>query len=276
MPDVEVRIMEKFLGSIGLEVSDLMAVLKALLLFVIFYIIIKLLTKAISKLLNRSRLLEPSLKSFFNSATKTVLWAIAVMIIASALGINITSLVALLSVAGVALSLALQGLLANVFSGILILTSRPFAVGDEVTLSGQSGWVRSIGIFYTSIATYDNRVVHIPNGDITSSVIVNGTSEALRRVDIAVETSYDCKTEDVRAALLEAAANSKYPQPDPAPCVFLASYKASNIEFVLRVWCKSDEYFAAVADLNERVRESYDRHGIVISYDQLIVKMDKN
>ena len=276
MPDVEVRIMEKFLGSIGLEVSDLMAVLKALVLFVIFYIIIKLLTKAISKLLNRSRLLEPSLKSFFNSATKTVLWAIAVMIIASALGINITSLVALLSVAGVALSLALQGLLANVFSGILILTSRPFAVGDEVTLSGQSGWVRSIGIFYTSIATYDNRVVHIPNGDITSSVIVNGTSEALRRVDIAVETSYDCKTEDVREALLEAAANSKYPEPDPAPCVFLASYKASNIEFVLRVWCKSDEYFAAVADLNERVRESYDRHGIVISYDQLIVKMDKN
>lgn len=268
--------MEKFLGSIGLEVSDLMAVLKALLLFVIFYVIIKLLTKAISKLLNRSRLLEPSLKSFFNSATKTVLWAIAVIIIASALGINITSLVALLSVAGVALSLALQGLLANVFSGILILTSRPFAVGDEVTLSGQSGWVRSIGIFYTSIATYDNRVVHIPNGDITSSVIVNGTSEAIRRVDIAVETSYDCKTEDVRAALLDAAANSKYPEPDPAPCVFLSSYKASNIEYVLRVWCKSNEYFAAVADLNERVREAYDKHGIVISYDQLIVKMDNN
>lgn len=267
--------MKDVLASVGLDMSDIMTVIKALILFVICYILVKLLTKAIEKLLGKSRLLEPSLKSFFNSAIKTVLWAIAVIIVASALGINITSLVALLSVAGVALSLALQGLLANVFSGIAILTNRPFAVGDEVNLGGQAGWVRSIGIFYTSIATYDNRIVHIPNANITGSVIVNGTAEPARRVDIAVETSYDCPTEAVRAALLDAAAGSKYPLSDPAPSAFISAFKASNIEFVLRVWCKSEEYFPCVADLNERVREAYDRHGIVISYDHLIVKMDK-
>lgn len=270
----EIGLMNEILNSVGLDVSDLMAVLKAVILFVLCYVIVKLLTKAIERLLGKSKHLEPNLKSFFNSAIKTVLWAIAVMIIASALGINITSLVAVLSVAGVALSLALQGLLANVFSGISILANRPFAVGDEVTISGQSGYVRSIGIFYTSIATYDNRMVHIPNADITSSVIVNATAEAKRRVDISVETSYDCPTEAVRSALLEAAAASQYPLAEPAPSAFIASFKASNIEFILRTWCESDKYFAAVADLNERIRSSYERNGIDISYDRLVVKMD--
>lgn len=263
--------MKDFLNGIGLEVSDLMSILKALVLFVICYIVVKLLTKAISKILEKDKRLDSSLKSFFNSAIKVVLWALAVMIVASALGINITSLVALLSVAGVALSLALQGLLANVFSGITILVNRPFTVGDEVAFCGESGYVKSIGIFNTGIATYDNRMVYIPNGNITSSVIVNATAQGSRRVDIHVETSYDCPTDAVRAALLEAAANSEYPLSEPAPAVFISSFKASNIDFVLRVWCKPNEYFAAIADLNERVRESYDRNNIEISYDRLVI-----
>ena len=268
--------MNEFLNGIGLDISDLMSVLKALVLFVICYIIVKLLTKAIAKLFSKSKHLDPSLRSFFNSAIKVVLWALAIMIVASALGINITSLVALLSVAGVALSLALQGLLANVFSGITILANRPFAVGDEVKLCGETGVVRSIGIFNTCIETYDRRMVYIPNGNITSSVIVNATAQGVRRLDIPVETSYDCPTDAVRAALLEAAGNSKYPLDEPAPVVFISSFKASNIEFVLRVWCKSEDYYAAVGDLNERVRESYDRHHIEISYDRLVISGHEN
>ena len=191
-----------------LKSAKLMTVLEAVGLFIVCYIAIKLLRKAIDKILDRSKHLDPSLKTFFASAVNVLLWAIAVMIVASALGINITSLVAILSVAGVALSLALQGLLANVFSGITLLASRPIAVGNFVEIGGQSGTVRSIGLFYTCLATPDNKIIYVPNGDITGSKIINYSTEPVRRVDLNVGTSYDCPTETVRAAILEAVANT--------------------------------------------------------------------
>ena len=152
-----------------LKSAKLTTVLEAVGLFIVCYIAIKILRKAIDKILDKSKHLDPSLKTFFASAVNVLLWAIAVMIVASALGINITSLVAILSVAGVALSLALQGLLANVFSGITLLASRPIAVGNFVEIGGQSGTVRSIGLFYTCLATPDNKIIYVPNGDITGS-----------------------------------------------------------------------------------------------------------
>ena len=276
MHDAEIGTMKEVLANAGIDLSILTTVLKALLLFIICYVVIKLLTKALSKLLDKGKLLDPSLKSFFKSAIKIVLWSIAVMVVASALGINITSLVALLSVAGVALSLALQGLLANVFSGITILINRPFAVGDTVTVSGRTGVVRSIGLFNTSILTLDNCLVHIPNGDITSSVIENGTAMEKRRISVSVETSYDCKTELVREALLEAAANSSMILEDPAPVAVLASFGASNIVYTVHAWCNAGDFIVAPGQLNEQIRESYERHGIDISYDRVIVSMQKD
>ena len=189
--------------------AQLMIVLKAIGLFVVCYIAIKILRKASDKILDKSKHLDPSLKTFFASAVNVLLWAIAVMIVASALGINITSLVAIMSVAGVALSLALQGLLANVFSGITLLASRPIAVGNFVEIGGQSGTVRSIGLFYTCLATTDNKIIYVPNGDITGSKIINYSTEPVRRVDLNVGTSYDCPTETVRSAILEAVANTE-------------------------------------------------------------------
>ncbi len=119
-------------------------------------------------------------------------------------------------------------------------------------------------------------MVYIPNGSITSSVIVNATAQGSRRVDVHVETSYDCPTDAVRAALLEAAAGSAYPLSEPAPSAFIAAFNASNIDFVLRVWVKPADYFAVVADLNERIRASYERNNIDISYDRLIVSGCEN
>ena len=168
--------------------AQLMIVLKAIGLFVVCYIAIKILRKASDKILDKSKHLDPSLKTFFASAVNVLLWAIAVMIVASALGINITSLVAIMSVAGVALSLALQGLLANVFSGITLLASRPIAVGNFVEIGGQSGTVRSIGLFYTCLATTDNKIIYVPNGDISGSKIINYSTEPVRRVDLNVGT----------------------------------------------------------------------------------------
>ena len=254
-----------------LKSAKLTTVLEAVGLFIVCYIAIKLLRKAIDKILGRSKHLDPSLKSFFASAVNVVLWAIAVMIVASALGINITSLVAILSVAGVALSLALQGLLANVFSGITLLASRPIAVGNFVEIGGQSGTVRSIGLFYTCLATPDNKIIYVPNGDITGSKIINYSTEPVRRVDLNIGTSYDCPTETVRSAILEAVANTDKVLSDPAPFVALAAYNASNIEYTVRVWCNTEDYWDVHFALNEHIRDSFDRHGVEMSYEHLNV-----
>lgn len=267
--------MNEILTKVGLDMSDVMSVLKALLLFVICYIVVKLLTKALEKLFTRSRHLDPSLESFILSVVKTALWAIAIIIVASALGINITSLVAILSVAGVALSLALQGLLANMFSGITILATRPFSVGDQVSVSGQVGFVKSIGLISTCIRTFDNRIVYIPNNSIVSGVIVNETAEETRRIDVHIETSYDAPTELVRKALLEAAEGCPVVLSDPAPAVAVAAFNSSNIDYILRIWCAASDNLGASAALNERIREAYAKYGISIDYNRVVVKMDK-
>ena len=263
--------MEELISS-----TQLVTLVRALILFVICYVAIKILRKATERILSRSRHLDPSLKSFVSSAANVLLWAIAVMMVASALGINVTSLVAILSVAGVALSLALQSLLANVFSGITLLATRPIAVGNFVELGGQSGTVRSIGLFYTCLATVDNKVIYVPNGDITGSQIINYSAEPVRRVDLAVGTSYDCPTEAVRSAILEAVAATDKVLNDPAAFVALAAYNASNIEYTVRVWCNTDDYWDVHFALNENIRKSFDKNGIEMSYEHLNVHIVKD
>lgn len=254
---------------------QLATILKAAGLFVVCYIAIKILRKAIDKILDRSKHLDPSLKSFFASAVNVLLWAIAVMIVASALGVNVTSLVAILSVAGVALSLALQGLLANVFSGITILASRPIAVGNFVEIGGTSGTVKAIGLFYTCLATVDNKIIYVPNGDITGSKIINYSAEPMRRVDLSVGTSYDCPTQTVRSAILEAVSQTDKIFDEPAPFVALAAYNASNIEYTVRVWCRTEDYWDVHFALNEKIRDCFDKYGVEMSYEHLNVHIMK-
>lgn len=253
--------------------STFATVLQVVIVFIICLVAIKLLTRAFTKLLGKSKHLDPSLKSFFASAIKVALWSVAIMIIASALGINITSLVAVLSVAGVALSLALQGLLANIFSGITILASRPISVGNFVEIGGQSGTVKTIGLFYTSIATIDNKIIYVPNGEITSAKIINYSAEPLRRVDIAVNTSYDCATEDVRTAINAAIANTDKALSEPAPFVAIAAYNASTIEYTVRVWCNTPDYWDVFFALNENIRASFAEHDVEMSYEHINVHM---
>lgn len=253
--------------------AQLAAVLKALLLLVLCAIAIKLLTRTFNTILSRSKHLDESLKSFFSSAVKVVLWAIAVMMIASSLGVPVTSLVALFSVAGVALSLALQNLLSNLFSGLTLLATRPFNVGDYVELGGEGGTVHSIGIFNTTILTPDNKKILVPNGDITSAKIINHSSEELRRVDIKVGASYTAATETVKTALLEAAAMDERALTEPAPFAGINAYGSSNIEYVVRVWCANADYWSVYYRLNENIRVCFEKHGVEMSYDRINVSV---
>lgn len=258
------------LSAIQIGSISLSSILNAIVIFVICAIVIKILKKAIIGMLGKSRI-DESLKSFLASAASAALWVIAIIIIADSMGIPVTSLVAVLSVAGLALSLAIQGLLTNLFSGITILITKPFEVGDFVDVGGNLGTVRSIGLFYTVINTVDNKVIHVPNGDITSAKVINYSSEELRRVDLSITAAYSCATEDVRAALLEAAAMTEKALAEPAPFVAIEKYNASNIQYTYRVWCKSADYWDAYFGLNENVRKCFAQRGVEMTYDHINV-----
>lgn len=185
----------------------------------------KILNKVICKLLERSRM-EPALKNFVRSLSKVLLWIILIIIVADKLGIQTTSFVAVLSVAGLALSLSLQGILTNLFSGFTIMTTKPFSTGDYVEIDGVNGTVNEVGLFYTKIKTFDNKLIYVPNGEVVSAKIINYTRQGTRRVDLKICASYENSTEQVKKAFNEAIDDDKRILRDPAPFVRLSDRKS--------------------------------------------------
>ena len=247
------------------------SLLSAILTLVICFIIIKIITAGVNKALGKSKKLDATLRGFVTSAIKAVLWVIALIIVANALGINTSSLVALVSVVGLALSLSVQNILSNLFSGLTLLITKPFAAGDFVEVGGKTGLVKTVGLFYTQLDTLDNIAVSIPNSDVTAASVLNYSREELRRVDRTFTTSYENTTEEVKAAIADAIAKDELILQDPAPFVRLIDYKGSTVEYVVRVWCKGPDYWTVYFNLNENVRESFAAHGVKFSYEHVNV-----
>jgi small conductance mechanosensitive channel len=242
------------------------SVVKIILLAVVLVVLVKLLNQLFSRMITKSKI-DKSLHGFLRAAVKIVLYFIAVTIIASSLNVDVTSLIALLSVAGLALSLALQGALSNLASGIVILTTKPLSVGDYVSVGSDEGTVEEIGMTYTRLATFDRRIISIPNSTVTSSNVVNYTVEGKRRVDLVFTASYDCDVDAVAAIpkLLK----------DPEPFARVSGYGESSIEYTVRAWCESGNYWDCYFDLMEEIKRSFDRNGVHMSYPHLNVHIDK-
>ena len=262
-----------FADTLGM--TSLSSVLSAVLVFLICLIFIRVVTRIIGRLIRGSKI-DETLKGFILTAVKAVLWALAIIIVAGALGIPTASLVALVSVVGLALSLSVQNIMSNLFSGMTLLITKPFAAGDHVSIGSSSGLVRSIGLFYTVLDTFDNKRISIPNGDVTAASLINYSMEPLRRVDFTFSASYDSKTEDVKAAVLQAAAGDEriLSEPQP-PFVVLSKFGDSSIEYIVRVWCKNEDYWDVYFGMNERVRESFQEHGVEMTYNHLNIHMIK-
>ena len=261
--------MSNLFSALGL--SGVSRVLSAIIVFLICLIAIKVITKVIEKLLERCGKLDGTLKGFVKTALKIALWALAIVIVAGALGIPTASLVAVISIAGLALSLSVQNILANLFSGITLLLTRPFGQGDLVDIGANNGTIKSVGLFYTVIDTLDNRCVSIPNSDVTAASLVNYSREPLRRVDLTFCASYDDSTEAVRAAILEAAKADDKILADPEPFIVIGQYKESSVEYIVRVWCNNADYWDVYFGMNERVRETFAKHGVAMTYNHLNV-----
>ena len=244
-------------------------ILYTLVLFLVCCLLVKLLMRATSRILERSRL-DKRLHTAIRSAVKAVLVFIAVIVLAEAIGINTSSLLAILSVAGLAVSLSIQDSLSNLASAIMILTAKPFKIGDFIEVKGKSGTVEQTGIIYTIILTPDNQRIHIPNSQITSNEITNLTAVGRRRVEINISASYDAPVEAVKAALLQAAAHPKL-LPDEPVFARVSKYADSAVEYTLRFWTKPEDFWDTYYDVLEACKRAFDDAGIEMTYPHLNV-----
>lgn len=213
--------------------------------------------------------LRKFLKTFIGYTLKILLIITAVNYV----GVNTSSLVAVIAAAGATIGLALQGGLSNLAGGVILILMRPFKTGDYITTAGEAGTVVEIGLFYTTLITPDNRKVFIPNGNITSSAIVNNSSEETRRCDLTFELSRDVDIARVKKLLKKLADNDERVLADPASRVVITAYGKGTITFALRAWCKNADYWDLYFDLQELVKEAFDLSGIVIPYEQVDVHM---
>ena len=230
--------------------------------------------KIVLRLLDRTfrRLeLERGLCTFLHAALRVVLWLVTVCIVLGYIGVPMTSLVALVGVIGLAVSLAIQGTLSNLAGGIQVLVSKPFKAGDYVEAGGVSGTVKEVGLAYTKLATVDNKVISVPNGQISAEKIINYTTAELRRVDLVFGVSYDAQPEQVIACIKGVVGAHPMALFTPEPFVRLSAFQDSSIEYTVRVWCATGDYWALYYDLLEQVKAAFDREGIEIPYNHLNV-----
>ncbi len=245
--------------------------LPALLVLIICLAAVKFVSGIFDRFLEKSPI-ERSLHTFLRSAVRTALYFLTILIVADKLGIPMTSLIALLSVFGLAVSLAVQGTLSNLAGGIMLLLSQPFKVGDYVEAGSVSGTVEEIGLVYTKVVTADNKVVFCPNSDISGSRIVNYTAKNSRRVDITVGASYDCSCSAVKAAMAKSIRRFNDDiLKEKEPFIAVSAYKDSCIEYVLKVWVATERYWDVYYGITEALREEFDAAGIEMTYPHLNV-----
>lgn len=245
----------------------------AILIAVIGVVVVILVNKIVGNLLEKSKL-EKAGHTLIKTLVRTVLILLFALICASKLGLDVTSVVALASVLTLAISLSVQGLLSNVIGGFTLLYTKPFKSGDFVEIAGQQGTVQEITMTYTKLLTMDNKVASIPNNAVVSAQIVNFTVYGTRRVDVAVSAAYTEDPEKVLAALREAGQVDKI-LTDPAPFAAVVNYGQSAIEYTLRVWCASDDYWDVLFAVNQNVRAIFKDKGVAMTYPHLNVHLDK-
>ena len=240
--------------------------LRALLILLVGIIFNKLLLRTVDRLLLRSASLAP-IQRYLRSALSVLLWLVLILVVLGSVGVEMTSIIALLSVAGLAVSLALQNTLSNLAGGITLLASKPFTVGDYVEIGSVSGTVSLVGLAYTTLVTVENKEIYIPNSQLSSATIINYTRLGRRRMEITISASYDAPTDAVKAA--------QFPQilPDPAPEIRLSGYGASGIDYLLRAWTTSGDYWDVYYRLLEAIRPAFARHGVEMPYSQLDVHL---
>ena len=256
-----------------LEKFTLTSILPAILYLLVGLFVIRMLLSFLNNRLGKSNI-DVTLHRFLSGSVKLVLYFILFMMVASALGIQVTSLVAVLSVAGLAISLSVQGLLSNVLSGLMLLFIKPFKVGDYVEVGGVGGFIKEIGFVHTKILSFENILIYMPNSEVSNGKITNYSTEEKRRFNLNFTVSYDCPPDKVREVLLEYVSSNPNIDNEPAPFVAVSKYKESSIEYVVRAWADNSVYWDAYWDIHNGMDALFKKNGLVMTYPHLNVHIN--
>ena len=244
--------------------------LSAIAALIFGIVVVKLIKKLMNKVLLRSKL-DASLISFVSSIINFLLYFALIMLVAKMLGIPTTSFIALFSAVSLAVSLALKDSLANLANGMLIISTKPFKVGDFVEIAGISGTVTGISMLHTKLSTPDNKVIRVPNSNIIGSNITNYSANSLRRVDLNIGVAYGSDVEEVKNILMDCIKAEPTAMTAPEPMVRLKEQGASAIIFTMRAWCKGEDYWTLFFNLNESTYKALGEKGIEIPFNQMDV-----
>ncbi|MGL6107277.1 mechanosensitive ion channel family protein [Romboutsia sp.] len=242
---------------------------------VVGFIVISIGFKIIKRVVNQiikfleKREVDITLLKFSRSLISAALKIALVMPVLGYWGIDLTGIAALVASAGVAIGLALQGSLSNFAGGFIILLIRPFKVGDYIETTVYGGEVEQIGLFYTTLKTVDNKQVLIPNGILSNGSLINYSANPTRRVDLMFSVSYDSDIQHVKNVLADIVHNHKMIIQDPEPLIRMSAHSPSSIDFAVRAWCNTEDYWTVHFDLLEEVKVRFDKENIGIPYPQM-------
>ena len=266
------QILDKLLNW-GIDAGK--SIIGAILIYVIGRFVIKQINRLVCKILTK-RKLEISVQTFCRSLVNLLLNLVLVFAIISKLGVETTSLAALLASAGVAIGMALSGNLSNFAGGLIILVFKPFKVGDYIDGNNVSGTVKEIQIFHTILSTVDNRIIYVPNGSLSSNAIVNYSKQDMRRAEWTFGVEYGEDFEKVKAVLERIIAADARILKDPAPFIGLGALSASSVDIKVRAWAKTDDYWGVYFAMNRVVYETFNKEGIGFPFPQLTVHQAKD
>jgi small conductance mechanosensitive channel len=249
-------------------------VLAAIIVFIVGRWVAKIITNLIRKALTRAKM-DVILVNFVTSIINALLLLFVIIAALNQLGVNTTSLIALLGAAGLAIGLALQGSLQNFASGVMLIVFRPFKNGDFIEAAGTSGVVEHISIFTTVMRTPDNREIIIPNGSIYSGTITNYSARSTRRVDMVFGIGYGDDIKKAKEVLNKLIESDERILKDPAPQVAVGELGDSSVNFIVRPWVNSADYWPVKLDFTENVKLAFDENDISIPFPQMDVHLDK-
>jgi small conductance mechanosensitive channel len=242
-------------------------VLAAVAILVIGRIVVGILTSLVRRLLRKSNV-DETLSKFVTSLTRILLMMFLIIAAVGALGVQTTSFVAIIGAAGLAVGFALQGSLANFAAGVLLIIFRPFKVGDFIDAGGATGVVQAVSIFTTVLNTPDNKKVIIPNGSITGGNIINYSAQEMRRIDLVFGIGYDEDIKKAKETLERIVAEDSRVLEDPSPTVAVSELADSSVNFVVRPWVKTADYWDVYFAITEKVKLTFDEQGISIPFPQ--------
>lgn len=246
----------------------------AIIIFIVGRIVAKILTNIVKKFLEKSNINE-TLKVFLGNVIYGLLLIIVVLAALNKLGIQTTSFVAILGAIGLAIGLAFQSTLSNISAGVMIIIFRPINIGDYVEAAGISGSVEEINLFNTMFKTPDNKIIIVSNSNIINGNIINYSKEETRRVDFVFGIGYDDDLKLAKETLLKIASGHKKVLHEPFPFVAVKELGDSSVNFVVRVWVKTPDYWDVHFDIVEKVKLTFDKKGISIPYPQMDIHTDK-